>query len=117
MKTLAIIALLALTSCATFRADTPSQRLFGIQADYNGALAVAVAYESQPRCAPVPVQPCSDTTTVIKMRAADDVAWSLLRNAQAIARNPDSAATTVSAAIDAALTAVSAFKTITGGVK
>ena len=109
----ALALVLFLGACAVFKADTPAQRVFAIQADYNAVLAASVAYESQPRC-PVGVgsdeQACSEISVVQAMRLADDNAYIALRAAQEVVRTPGATDSTLSLAVTSATKAVSAFR-------
>lgn len=85
---LALLLPAALGACASIEAKTPAQRIYALQADYNALLAVAVAYESRPRCAGPPRLDCSDPGAVAEIRKADTDAHAVLRAAQAVARTP-----------------------------
>lgn len=51
MKTLiSILLALVLTACASVEAQTPQQRLFAAQGEFNIALRTALVYTSQPPC-------------------------------------------------------------------
>ena len=112
---LIVAGFLFLGACAVFQADTPAQKVFAIQADYNAVLAAAVAYESQPRCAEgigSDEQACSETSVVDALRRADDNAWIALRAAQEVVRTPGASDSTLSLAVTSATTAVGAVREI-----
>jgi hypothetical protein len=80
------LSLLMLAACASQVAETPAQRVYALQADYNAALAAAVAYESQPRCEEGEWSGCSDPEAVAQIRRADDHAHDALQAAQSTVR-------------------------------
>lgn len=97
----------ALGACASIEAETPAQRIFALQSDYNGLLAVAVAYESRPRCVGPARLDCSDAGAVAEIRKADNDAYAILRSAQAVARQPGaSGANLIFASAQAAIDAL-----------
>ena len=51
--------LAALAACASLEAQTPAQRVFALKSDYRAVLALAVAYESLPRCPVATASLCS----------------------------------------------------------
>ncbi|WP_316978034.1 hypothetical protein [Shumkonia mesophila] len=113
--TAAMVALLAvgllLGACASMQAETPAQRVFAAQADFNAPLAVAVAYESQPRCLEGQSQlaGCSDPAVVDILRSAYRDAAAALAAAQTAVRTPGIAESKVALAVAAARAAVDVF--------
>lgn len=95
-----------LAGCASRAAETPAQRVFAIQTEYNGALAVALAYESQPRCSETQPQPCSDPAAVNEIRKADNDAWAALLAAQEYVRAGGHEGGALAAALAAARSAL-----------
>lgn len=89
--TFAFIGLLMLAGCASWQAETPAQRAYAAQSDYNAALAVALIYESLPRC-PEGVTSllaaCSEAPVVEEIRKADNDAFNALERAKGIALSP-----------------------------
>ena len=116
MKKLIVLAALAalLAGCASLIAETPAQRVYAIQADYNGPLAAAVAYESQPRCEDGQSQldGCSDTKVVDLLRKADNDVNAAVRAAQKTVRTPEVNDSTVKLAITTLRQAIAAFEVI-----
>lgn len=97
---------------SSFTAKTPAQRIFAAQADYNGVLAAAVAYESQPRCSEAVVVACSNTEVVNVIRTADTAAYNALRAAQNVIRTPGVTDSATELALASAVQAVAAFRGI-----
>lgn len=110
MRWLLVGVLLFATACASQIAETSSQRVFALQADYNALLAVAVAYESQPRCVQDAVQGCSDPDIVVQIRRIDDHAHTSLRAAQTTVRGAGDS--NIDLALSAAREAVAALSEI-----
>jgi hypothetical protein len=81
------LALGLLAGCASRLAETPAQMVFAVQTEYNGLLAIALAYESMPRCSETRPQPCSDPLIVEEIRKADNDAWAALLAAQEVVRS------------------------------
>jgi len=110
-----VAGFLFLGACAIFQADTPAQKVFAIQSDYNAVLAAAVAYESQPRCEEgigSDEQACSETSVVDALRRTDDNAWIALRAAQEVVRTPGASDSALSLAVTSATKAVGAVREI-----
>lgn len=109
---LAALALAILAACST-TPTSPQQSVYAIQGAYASALTVAVAYKNLPPCGR-PASPvlCADAAIVTKLQRADDAAYPALQAAQEIVRT-SGIGTSVSATIDAAQRAVSAFVAIT----
>lgn len=104
--------LFLLASCASTVGTTAQQRVFGAQADYTALLAVAVVYESQPRCLTPAIQPCSDIGVVNEIRRADRDARVALDSAMAIVRTPGITESTAALAVSAAINGVKALSDI-----
>ena len=110
-----ILFLFLLAGCATRVGDTPAQVVYGLQADYNAALAIALAYESQPRCEDgqdLTEAVCSDPEVVEIIRAADDKAWAGIAAAQDVVLTPGATDDAVSLAIASARAAVDVFEAV-----
>lgn len=75
----------ALAGCSA-APKTAAQTVFALQATYDAALDVAVAYATLPRCAPGAPAVCSDGAAVRRVNAAAHQAWAAIRAAQALAR-------------------------------
>lgn len=108
-----LAALLMLGACASPVAETPAQRVYALQADYNAALAAAVAYESQPRCeqGETSLDACSEADVVAALRRADNHAFDALQAAQAAVRE-SAGAGAVETALIAAREGVAALRKI-----
>lgn len=108
------ICVALLGACASLTAKTPAQRVYALQADFNAPLAVAVAYESQPRCAENQSQlsGCSDAKVVAILRKGYLDAAAALKAAQDTVRTPGVEDSKITLAIAAATNAITAFKTI-----
>lgn len=117
MKILFVLFVATLLAACATTPETPAQRLFSLQSKYNSALAIAVAYESQPRCQEPPVQPCSNKAVVDKLRASDDVAWALFKQARTVVATPGTPQSTVDTVLLSVGTAVDAFKAIADTVR
>ena len=89
---LALACACALSACSA-ATHTPAQAIFAMEAAYDAALDIAVAYATQPRCAGAIVL-CSDPAMVRKINDVAHQAWIAMRAAQAAARavKPDMAA-------------------------
>lgn len=107
-----ILLVLAITACASLEAETPAQRVFAAQADYNGLLALAVAYESQPRCGAEATLACSSVKIVDRIRKADNEAHATLRGAQDVVRTPGVSDSTAKLALAVAVKAISVLRVI-----
>lgn len=109
---LALPLMLMLAGCPSMQAETPAQHVFALQSEYNGLLAVALAYESQARCSDVQPQPCSDADVVAEIRKADNDAWAAILSAQEYVRAGHQDDPMISQAAEAAAKAVGLFTTI-----
>jgi len=115
MKRLFIVALLALSACAT-APQSPAQAVYAAHGNYAAALTVAVAYRRLPPCAPSGPPLCSDKRIVADLQKADNVAFDALSAAQRVARAPGAGAN-VQTAINAANQAIGAFSSITASLQ
>lgn len=106
------LAFLALAACASLQAQTPAQRVYAAQSDYNALLVVAVAYESQPRCLAEVKLNCSDVKAVTEIRKADNAAHAALRAAQDTVRTPGVSDNRVNLALVGAVNAITALRTV-----
>jgi len=79
----------ALTACApqgpSPGAQTPAQAVFALEASYDAALEVAVAYATLPMCGGEAPKLCSDRTLVRRINTVAHQAWVAIRAAQALA--------------------------------
>jgi hypothetical protein len=115
---LAIAALCLLTSCAT--PETPAQTAFALEAGYDAAIDVAVAYAMLPRCAPHGPALCSDPAVVKQASEAAHLAWQAIRAAQAATSPPGAAHADPAAAASAlgkARDALGQLRTLTASMK
>lgn len=83
MRVVLITALLFLAACtATKTAETPAQRLFALQGEFNIALRTATAYTSKPACsATVPVG-CHEPEVKARIVSAAERADNALKTAK-----------------------------------
>lgn len=110
-----LLACVGLAACATREADTWQQQVFGLQADYNALLTVALVYESQPRCAAGQTTlktGCSQSGVVAEIRRADMAAFAAIEAAQNTVRSPLASAGQITLALTAATNAVGALRKI-----
>lgn len=110
-RILPVFLAVLLTACASLVAETPAQRVYAAQADFNAPLAAAVAYESQPRClaGQSRLAACSDPAVVAILRQAYRDAAAALKAAQDMVRTPGVTESKTAAAIAAARAAVDVF--------
>ncbi len=104
--------LLFVAACASQIAETPAQRVFALQADFNAILSTAVVYTTLERCAADEIQPCSNQEVVDQIRRAAQHARDALRAAQNTVRANE--AEGIGLALTAAREAVAALSTILG---
>lgn len=111
----ALTLLCLLTSCAT--PNSPAQTAFALEAGYDAAISVAIAYAMLPRCAArgavAVAQPCSEPAIVRDANTAAHQAWQAVRAAQSavMATRADPAAS--AQAIQAARDGLNALRAIT----
>ena len=111
-RLLVVWLLAALAACASLEAETPAQRVFALKSDYRAALAVAVAYESLPRCPIVTTRFCSEPGVVSVLRQADRQAELALDGAEQVVRSPATSESAVALALEAARSAVAVLRQI-----
>lgn len=112
---LTIVPLALAAACASMQASKNSQwetKVFAVGADYNALLSVAVAYESQPRCAQGQKLGCSDTNVVVVIRKTNASAKAVLEAAEDTVRTPGVTDSKAMLALTAATEAVGALRTI-----
>ena len=99
--------------------NTPQQVVFDAKASYTGAGKTFLVYGNLPRCATVPVQPCSNQAIIDVVKKADNVAFTALAVAEDTVRTPGFGESAIKDAATSATNAVKAFVTITSdlGVK
>lgn len=110
-----VAAGLALSACASYvppAPETPEQAVFLAKSTYAVTLSTVAGYEALPRCGVGAPKVCSDPVTVDVIRKADDVAYAVLNEAEALVRTPGVAESKMLLAIEAAKRAVSAFEII-----
>jgi hypothetical protein len=101
--------LLVLAACAT--GQTPAQKVYAIQGNYNAALSIAVAYQKLPDCVEGGPTLCKKDSVVEELQRADKVAYPVLQGAQEVVRDPGATAT--DQVVRAAEAAVRALTSIT----
>ena len=108
---LAVILLFISTSCAT--PNSPARTAFALEAGYDAAISVAIAYAMLPRCATGVAQPCSEPGIVRNANTVAHQAWQAIRGAQSavMATRADPAA--IAQAITAARDSLNALRAIT----
>jgi len=113
-KLLFLGAAMFLAACASaIPGQTPVDRVFAAQADYNVVLAAAVAYTDLPRCEkPAAPAACSKAAVVAEIRKADVAVNAALKAAQGIVRTPGVTEGTASPYIAAVLHAIGALRTV-----
>ena len=109
-RLLAPCLLAALAACASLEAETPAQRVFALKAEYRAVLALAVDYESLPRCPVAPTPVCSEPAVVDLLRRADGRAEIALDGAEQVVRSPAASEGAAALALEAAGAAVAAFR-------
>jgi len=104
----------ALSGCASSVAETPAQRVYALQSEYAALLAAAVAYESQPRCIPPATSltmACSQEDWVLEIRTADNDAYTTIRAAQDVVRDPNTTGN-IGTALSIARSALTVFNQV-----
>lgn len=87
-RILAALVVSTTAACASLVAETPQQRVFALKSDYAGLAALALTYESLPRCDETEEQICSEPDVVDVIRQADSNADVALDEAEALVRDP-----------------------------
>ena len=113
-KAVVILFAVFLASCASLIAESPAQRVYAAQADFNGLLTAAVAYESQPRCTEGQSQldGCSDPDAVEALRLGYRDVQAALQAAQKTVRDPAANEDNIELALIGAAHAIQAFRVI-----
>lgn len=114
MRKLVFGLVILLGACASQVAETPAQRVFALQSDYNGLLAAALTYESQPRCAAGQssvTSPCSNPQVVADIRAVETDAARQIKAAQDTVRSGADTSTQV-LALNLASNALAGFRNV-----
>lgn len=83
----AVTLALFLVSCSAIAPRSPEQAVFAASTAFNGALTVAVTYESLPRCEEPAVQPCSDPEIVEQLRSLANSGDKVLTTLEDAVRN------------------------------
>ncbi|MDJ0944214.1 MAG: hypothetical protein QNJ30_12150 [Kiloniellales bacterium] len=112
---LALLAsgLLALVAaCASLEAETPAQRVFALKSEYRAVLALAVDYESLPRCPSETTPVCSEPEVVELLRRADRRAELALDGAEQVVRSPAASEGAVALALESAGAAVAVLRQV-----
>ncbi len=112
---LAAAVLCLMTACAA--PTTPAQTAFALEASYDAAISVAIAYATLPRCAPGVARPCSDPGVVRATNTLAHQAWQAMRAAQAAAVGEHADPAAAARAIAAARDALGALRAITDTMK
>ena len=102
----------ALAACASLEAETPAQRVFALKAEYRAVLALAVDYESLPRCPVADTPVCSEPAVVERLRGADRRAELALDGAEQVVRSPAASQGAVALAMEAAGAAVAVLRQV-----
>jgi hypothetical protein len=88
-KKLLLLAALAFTIAACTTVPTsPAQSVYAMHSKYAAALQIAIAYKNLPLCT-TGVKLCSKPEVVVKLQAADEVAFPAITAAQNIVRAPE----------------------------
>jgi len=84
-RILTTLAFAGVLSACSPTAQTPAQAVFALEASYDAALEVAVAYATLPGCGTNAPPLCSDRALVRRINTAAHQAWVAIRAAQALA--------------------------------
>ena len=83
MRIVLVTALLFLAACtATKTAETPAQKLFALQGEFNIALRAATAYTSKPACSATVLVGCHKPEVKAKIVSSAERANSALKTAK-----------------------------------
>lgn len=110
MKSLIVIALLALAGCAT--PQSPQEQVFAAKSAHAVALRAAVTYRELPPCSRA-AQPCHEPAVVQALQKADRVADAALDSAEHVVRTPGFGQSVITSTVTAAQAALAAFVSIT----
>jgi len=102
-----------LSSCATV--TRPDQSIYAVEASYQAALTVEVAYRNLPRCNGV-TKICHEPSVVQQMIAADNVTYTAIKSAVAIAADPRSPSNALLVATQAAEAALAILQNLVSKV-
>lgn len=84
MRIVLVTALLFLAACtATKTAETPAQRLFALQGEFNIALKAATGYTSKPPCSSTLLIGCHKPDVKVEIISAAEKANGALKTAKA----------------------------------
>lgn len=114
MKRYALVALTVLLcgfGCTT--PQTPQQAVFQAQTGYVTAAKGVNVYLDLPRCSASQSAPCSDPAVVEKIKLADLVAYTALKDAEKTVRDPGTDGTRAQVAATYATGAIKAFVDVT----
>lgn len=104
------LVILSLGAC---RQGSTEEAIFKASTAYNVALLAAVKYAQLPRCIPSGPRVCSEQETVDKIRAASDVAFVAVHEAEKIARDPTATETRAQVALSSAQAALATLTALT----
>lgn len=111
----AVAVLCLLTACAT--PNSPAQTAFALEAGYDAAISVAIAYAMLPRCAAGVAQPCSEAAIVRTTNTVAHQAWRAIRGAQSAVMATRADPVTAAQAIKAARDSLNTLRAITDKLK
>jgi len=112
---LAVAALCVLTSCAA--PESPAQTAFALEASYDAAIDVAIAYAMLPRCVVPGPALCSDPAVVKQTSDVAHQAWQAIRAAQAAAQATHVDPTATASALAKARDALGHLRALTSNMK
>lgn len=104
------LVIMALGAC---KQGSTEEAIFQASTAYNVALLAAVKYAQLPRCVPSGPRVCSEQATVDKIRAASDVAFVAVHEAEKIARDPTATDTRAQVALSTAQAALATLTALT----
>jgi len=106
----------ALSACAP-TLQSPAQAVFALEASYDAALEMAVAYATLPACGAEAPPLCSDRALVRRINTTAHQAWVAIRAAQALAAAAHADPTALAAARANAEHALAELTTLTASLK
>ena len=83
-----VVAPLALAACATSIAETPAQRLYAAQGEFNAYGRVVLAYVRLPECVPEAITACSRPAIKARLKEMTRIAKSALDAGQVALATP-----------------------------
>jgi hypothetical protein len=104
--------LLAMLGACTVAPKTPMQAAYDVTSSYVVAVKAATAYTSLPRCSKTVLQGCSDQAKVDAVRAADNEAYTDVKNVQTVSRDVTASPTDEQKAVVAADAAIVALQRV-----